>query len=76
MKERLSEIYSGILGKQRLQTSQAIDWGLRMPSTIFWTSYTFFSFLFFFSEQRFSKGEHTYGWSSASGGNARLSRIG
>jgi hypothetical protein len=34
-----------------------------MPNSIFWTSYTFF-----FSEQRVSKGEHTYGWSSASGG--------
>jgi hypothetical protein len=43
-----------------------------MPSTIFWASYTFF----FFSEEQFSKGEHTYGWSLASWEDARISRIG
>ena len=30
--KRLSELYS-LSWKQRLQTSQAIDWGLRMPRT-------------------------------------------
>jgi hypothetical protein len=39
--------------------SQAIDWGLRTPSTIFWQTPSSSS------EQRFSKVEYTYGWYSA-----------
>jgi hypothetical protein len=52
---RLSEIYEESR-KQRLQTSQAIDFGfVRLTPSSRQTSS---------SEQRFSKDEYTYGWYS------------